>query len=82
MIKKTNLLLTPTVSKGGERRKVMSQSNNQNQLQVQSQLNSKHYKNQLGGSRKLIPPSVKEGKDFVIKQRNNSFINKKIKSNN
>lgn len=36
MIKKTNLLLTPTVSKGGERRRVMSQSNNQNQPQVQS----------------------------------------------
>ncbi len=59
----------------------MSQNNNQ-KLQAQSDVNSKHYKNNLGGSRRLIPPTVREGKDFVIKQRNNSFVTKKLKQNN
>jgi len=54
--KKTNLLLTPTVLKVNERRRVMSQSNNPNQLLPTSDINKKHT---LAGSRRVIPPTGK-----------------------
>jgi hypothetical protein len=54
--KKANLLLTPTVLKISERRRVMSLSNNPNQLLPVSDINKKHT---LAGSRRVIPPTGK-----------------------
>ncbi len=55
--KNTNIIMTPTGIKG-ERRRVVSQSNNNqaNQLKPSSQINKKHT---LAISRRNMPPTVK-----------------------